>query len=847
VGERPVSGTRRKEARALGATVALVLAALLALAALAASATAAPFGELGKTRFKVGTGGGELNLGRGQLPFAVDSADGSYYVGDTLKSGAVPEYRIQKFDLKGKLQASVVFSPPEAKGSTTGTVGVELQLAADPARNRVYALVVYSRRERSEAEEKQEEKCEKEGGTRCEKFPLDEEALAAGDLYAFEYAAGKLESKRLKEGAIAPIVNEATFKAQGEKPKEALLEPRGMAVEPATGNVVIAGIEDERDNEQVEKEEAEKACRGVVESVLVAENAKKELSGGIGPRYVDTEELLGPSPCGGQFIEDESVPYSPILTPGGKLFVEDPTGAIWEIPRTTATKLGEEEFKTTPRVLYRLDERQTLVFFGIEEDPGPTMSFLSDGAGGGSIYLSAEILTQGEGFNGAALVLGYHGDGEAETATATEAGWTGGGHEIGGGGEGCTIPTPSGISALVGAFKAEGKEGVVVFDAYESAELKEKFVGAFQFGPGGSTKGCPTASATAPSVKVKGTAVSSLAAGEKALISSTLTGANAKSVVWKFKNLTTSEEETEETHQYQFQATSVEHVFLHPGKYRISETVEGDNLASPAIEAPTREVTVETAHPKVLFTFPGFVLAKVQTVKFDATVTDPNEAPPHLKYVWKFGDGGESSGAATGTAVSAEHVYAAPCACTVTLEVSDGTGAKGVSSATINVGEEGSPPPPPPTETTTPPPGEGPPPPPPGGGSAGFQEIHNPSATIAGTSLSVSAAGAFALKIGCPAGEVSCMGTATLRTLTAVSAGRSKKAVLTLASGSFTVAGGQSKVVTLHLSARGRALLARVHVLRAQVTLVAHDSAGVSKTNKATVTLRLKKSSARKR
>ncbi len=821
-----------------------MLAALLAGAALPVSAGAAPYGELGKTRFKVGTGAGELNLGRGQLPFAVDSADGSYYVGDTLKGGAVPEYRVQKFDAKGKLQASTVFSPPEAKGSTTGTVGVELQLVADPVRNRVYALVVYSRRERSEAEEKQEEKCEKEGGTRCEKFPLDEEVLAAGDLYAFEFAGGKLESKRLKEGVPAPIVNEATFKAQGENPKEALLVPRGMAVEPATGNVIIAGLQDERGNEKVEKEEAEKECRGAIESVLVAENGKKELTGSIGPRYVDTEELLGPSECGGQFLEDESVPYSPLVTAGGKVFVEESTGAIWELPRAGATKIGEEEFKTTPRLLYRLEEHQTLVFFGVEEDPGPTMSFVSDGAGGGKIYLSAEILTQGEGFNGAALVLGYHGDGAGETATATEEGWTGGGHEIGGG-EGCTIPTPSGLSALVGGFKSEAGEGVVVFDAYESAELKEKFVGAFQFGAGGSTKGCPTASATAPSVKVKGTPVGSLAAGEKALISSVVTGANAKSVVWKYKNLTTSEEEKEEPHQYQFQTTSTEHVFAHPGKYQITEIIEGDNLASPTIAAPIREVTVEIAHPKVQFTFPGSVTAKVQTAKFDATITDPNETPAHLKYVWKFGDGSELSGTVTGATFSAEHVFQATCSCAVTLEVTDGAGAKGSMMGTIVVHDE--------EVITTPPPTQTPPPPPPAppvgnpaGGVQGSQTVHNPTATLSGTSLSVSAAGVVALKVGCPAGEVSCIGTATLRTLGAVSARARKKAVLTLASGSFTVTGGRLEVVTLHLSAKARALLARLHVLKAKATLVAHDAAGVTKTTSATVTLRLKKSSKRK-
>jgi hypothetical protein len=95
------------------------------------------------------------------------------------------------------------------------------------------------------------------------------------------------------------------------------------------------------------------------------------------------------------------------------------------------------------------------------------------------------------------------------------------------------------------------------------------------------------------------------------------------------------------------------------------------------------------------------------------------------------------------------------------------------------------------------------------------------------------------LKVGC-LGQSSCRGSITLRTLSAVSAAK-RKAILTLASGSFSLSGGQVKAVALHLSAKARALLIRSHVLRAKVTIVGHDSAGVAHTMQSVVTLRLVK------
>jgi hypothetical protein len=105
--------------------------------------------------------------------------------------------------------------------------------------------------------------------------------------------------------------------------------------------------------------------------------------------------------------------------------------------------------------------------------------------------------------------------------------------------------------------------------------------------------------------------------------------------------------------------------------------------------------------------------------------------------------------------------------------------------------------------------------------------------------------------VSCPAGESICAGTVTLRTLGPVSVSanahvseKPKATILTLATGSFSVAGGRVTKVKLHLSARARALLAsaHAHLLRARATIFARDTAGATHTAQATVTIRAHKS-----
>jgi len=122
--------------------------------------------------------------------------------------------------------------------------------------------------------------------------------------------------------------------------------------------------------------------------------------------------------------------------------------------------------------------------------------------------------------------------------------------------------------------------------------------------------------------------------------------------------------------------------------------------------------------------------------------------------------------------------------------------------------------------------------------------VHNPEAHIAGSStLSVKTNGSFSLQVSCPAKQSACAGTVTLQAVITQAASKGKKhkkVKITLARGTFTVVGGASKTVALHLSGQGRSLLAHLHVLRATATFVAHDSA-VTRTTSAGVTLRAAK------
>ena len=125
-------------------------------------------------------------------------------------------------------------------------------------------------------------------------------------------------------------------------------------------------------------------------------------------------------------------------------------------------------------------------------------------------------------------------------------------------------------------------------------------------------------------------------------------------------------------------------------------------------------------------------------------------------------------------------------------------------------------------------------------GVGGFKATNAiPDARLASSSLQASSAGYVTMEVSCPAGESACVGTVSLRTQGAVviASTSARKSVVSLATGSFDIPGGEVKTVKLRLSSRARALLTHVHTLKVRVTMVAHDQLGAAHTSQVVVLL----------
>jgi len=775
----------------------LALAGVLLLLGARTASAQAEYGELGSPIEEVGKVDEQ-----GAHAFGIDPTDHSLYIADEVPK--TETYRVQKFDSSGQLLAEVRFKA-NANSAVLGKFGLE-GIAIDPAAKRVYLLEVQTASEE-----------------------LDPEATAAATLYAFstEPENGKLvpakneKGEPMKEGVLAKLGPQST------KTKTALLDPHGIAVDPANGDVVILGQEDEQS--LGESPELRTAVQ------LIQSNGK------LSSRYVDLENCLdGANGSGGEpACEEESPgrgaqPFSPIVSQSGKIYVER-TGEVWAIPTAA---------ETHPKRVFALGSGQTLVEFPkgevTAEAVGSSMAFAPEGADEGRIYLTA-------GINSSAGVLALAYVEHGETAEAKELGWTGGQSEASA--AKCVVPQ-AGSEGLW--LASGGSEDLFVLDPRRHGLTgRPASVDVFEFGPGG--EGCPHASVTPPTVKVEEKTISPVPLGKTAMLSSEVSEANAEGAEWKFKDLTTGQEEAPADTGYQFQTTSLEHQFEHAGEYEVTEIIETDDFATPKLEV-TQKVQVGEQHLVVELSYPETAVVG-RPAGFEAKVDDSHEPhDPHLEYVWKFGDGTERREKATTAELSTQHTYLAEGTESVTLEVTDAHGSSGEATQVVSVGKEEVR-----EELKEEPVGriveapQAPPKAPVGPSSPvqGSQTKHNPDVTLVGSSLKVSPAGAVALRVACPPDETSCVGTVTLHTLAALDAGAGshgtaghkrgkgrRVAVVTLASGSFGVTGGRMQALTLRLSAAGLMLLVRSHVLRVQVTLTAHDPAGATHTTQTTVTLR---------
>jgi hypothetical protein len=443
-----------------------------------------------------------------------------------------------------------------------------------------------------------------------------------------------------------------------------------------------------------------------------------------------------------------------------------------------------------------------------------------------------------------------------------EEGWTGGGSPASSGEHG---PCQIGIFGPTQIAAGKGHT-VFAYDAFKYNQKEKRREPAVQeFGAGGS--GCPGATSTPPAASLHGVPVSEkevIPLKDEVTFSSTLTSANALEVEWNFGDGTSSV-----VQKLQYQTPEIAHKFAKSGIFEVTEKIRSDDLAQPEIVEHSK-VNIETTAP-IVVTGKATEPAGETTATLNAEVNPNGQVISECKFEYGISESDETSKPCSQAAASLTGTKPLPVSVAITglakastyhFKVVVKSGSTSVEGASVSFkttgessgggggggtggggsggggggtgggggstggGESGSPAStPPPTAVVL---------------SSKAVEYGAPDAKLASNSTSVNSSGAFSLKVSCPTGAGSCSGTVVLKTLKAVvaSSGKSKPAILTLATASFSVSAGASKTITLHLSSKARALLAHAHVISARATIAAHGPTSLSHTTTVVVTLR---------
>jgi hypothetical protein len=677
----------------------------------------------------------------------------------------------------------------------------------------------------------------------------DEEAPVAMTLYAFNTKELGFAA-HTSEGVLA---NAEALKAESTATGAALIEPRGITVDPKTHDVIIVAHEDSEGKKIVD--EVEKPA-----DHFVLQRVSDE--GKLGERYIDKKNYFKTSR-----VPDE-YPSSPVVTSAGHVLVRFGTEGITEVPSDfeAATKAETEPTAlfTEPQNVVPIDEPE------VESEAGGALSISPEG----DVFEPSSVVNEAEVLK--AKDNGLNWGVAKRTAEGSLLGWSGGqsaliSEELSKANktpntDECVLQPDTSKEPLMDV--AAGSGGDVFVLSPEFLEVGESFVttmAVIELGPGG--KGCPTAAGSAVAVLENGKplgAGETVEAGTTVQVSTTVDQADALEAEWTFKNETTHEAPiVKKPNPLEFVTetglTGVNLLLQQPilnisfptaGQYLVTAKVHTDDLGSEQVEAKSITVNVEAKA--------GTPLApKVTRQPTNASVTEPAKATflaeasgsPKPKVQWQLstekGKWTNISGATTDT-LTIESTKVAESGREYRAVFTNTLGEATSNPATLTVKEKESTSPPPEeklstttTTTTTPIVNVLP--------HVETKAAAVPAAVVAGTSVKVTPSGALSVKVSCPAGETTCLGTVTLRTLTAVSAGakagaaKAKRAILTLASGSFSVTGGGTQTIKLHLSSAARKLLAHSHTLRVRATLVAHDPAGGKHTGVQVLTLRLAK------
>ncbi len=852
------------------------LPALLALAGVAAACTAGVaqadnYGEIGHFG-SLGRGSGQIEPGTetSQSGIGVDTSDNNVYVVDN-PNPQKDEYRIQRFapNEKGEYKptASVTFKPkdPEAKEEEPDDVS---NIAVDPATQMIYLLASEVRPSRTE---------------------IDVGDVAASELYAFSTAEGKLTpaTGTTEEGVLAGT---KVLKPTGKKAGESLLFPNGIAVDPTTHEVVILGYTEPGHEElttlqrvsdtgtigQRWVDSAEDYLEGEATSPVVTKTGKVLVSnfGEIDQIPGSFKENKAPVP----FIQTEpllnylnEIPGGPLAESGGALSVDEEgriysragiveqlegkktgfrypgverfsaTGAVegWTGGQSAAT-VGENgpckiSFDTAPQVAAGKGE-DVFVY-----DSSPTNPRVIEFGPGGSGCAHGSVTVPSASVNGVPLTS------ESEQVPISK-------HVTF-----SSTLTESNALSVEWEF-GDGTTKTVSTNEYETTEVEHQFVKAGELTvtekihtddlaqPELVThrkirilEAHPTAVTEAPKGSEVGTKTATLKGtvnphGEVVTKCQFEYGTTTTYGSTAPCNLTPEQIKGLTPVAVSANVTSLaEHMTYH---FRlIAESAEGKGEGAdetfttgpkPAVLTGTATGTTQTTTVLNATVDPSG--ANVTECRFEyGTTTSYGSSEPcsslpgngttavpvsasisgltanttyHYRVYATTVSGTEYGSDATLTTAEVPH---ATCE---TAECLGGTGKGGV----LPTHEEQPPPP-----------------------------VISPAVQASGTSATVSSTGAFTLTLKCPAGATACTGTITVKTIKAVVASASKKpkaVILTLASGSFALAGGQSKVITLHLSSTARKLLASSHLIAARASIVAHNAAGLAASTTATLSLR---------
>jgi PKD repeat protein len=765
-------------------------------------------------------------------------------------------FRIQKFSAtKGYGFAAAVhfdeIAPePQFYSGATFAAGVE-GIAVDPELKRLYVLTADNRQKGLSVDARSVKEAGGQG------------LLAASTLYAFS-TQGKEEGSK---GVLVPAVGSdpviagpGVLEPQSTTAGKALLEPAGITVDPKTHDVIVLGHVDE--GGQATDDIASAGDHYALQRI--------KSDGTLGARYVDKTDFFKTA--------SKTAPDSPVVVPAAgtseRVYVN--YQGIAEVPydfgTTAPHTLSPELMPPFPEGTAQgpLASQSSLVSTSTRAAPGGVLSAAP--SPDGNVYGWAEVRTeelgggtQGDRRDGVLKLSGSDG---------SDLGWTGGqtplleeGVEIPCAAQPALLGAPelplriaAGSGGAVFVFNPEflkrkeweGTEEPWTKEGEEEQEVQNEgpiepspkpfYPAIIEFGENG--KGCPHVKTPSLEARAGGkplTEAQSVPIGSPVTFSSEFAQGDALGETeWEFINVENEAIVEKQKSSDKWTKTTVTHKFEHEGQFKVKETIHTDNLATPTI---TKEGSEKVHVSEAVLGQPIILGPATALVNQTVTFTDPNPSGV-AKYKWSFGDGK----AEETTKPEAKHAYGAAGSYQVKLVVANAKGKEspaGVKNITITEKEEPKPPPPPqppPPPSGETPSGPGPSGPAPGGGG-GSGGVLPYRVSLAGTTLAVSPAGTLGLKVDC-LGQSSCAGTVTLKTLSAVSArvAKKRKAVLTLASGSFSVAGGHVKTVTLRLTAKARALLARSHVLRVGATILGRDSAGATHTTQTTVTLRAAKS-----